>query len=116
MIFEMVIKETIDKALDKLDDTVTKENADNILNDLDVWENHKLLGENKAYIITKIHGAVQVMYTNAADIALDNDPVILNISDILDTIRKKCYKVKGQDPEETLKIRHKEIKLLQEQG
>lgn len=80
-----------------MDGYITKNNAQKLLEDLDKWENHQLLQENRAYVITKHEGIIQIMYTSNQSIEFDEKPLTIPITPILDTVREKCYRALGKE-------------------
>jgi hypothetical protein len=96
MIFEAVIKEAFERAFKALDDMVTKDNAEKLLIKLDEIENHKLLQEDRCFILVKVDGEIQLNITEAFNINFEAEPQVIVLSDVLDMIRAKCYRALGK--------------------
>ena len=103
MIYEAIILETIKQALRGLDKIIVEENAEEILKKVDSWENHKLLQNNRTYVISKgwdnrlKKDVVKVFYCQADNITFEEQPLAIDISKILDEIRSKCIPVLPED-------------------
>lgn len=103
MIYEGIVKETIQQALRGLDGFLNEENAEDVIEKVDSWEDHKLLEKGRAYIVAKGYDKrqdkyiVKVFYVPYEHIEMNVQPIAINVSDILETVRKKCRKHLPED-------------------
>lgn len=91
----VVLEMVLDEALSELDQSVTAETSAETLTILDKIENHALLKDNNAFIITKKNDRIILVATKNYNLKFKGaKPMNVDIQDILNTIREKAEKRK----------------------
>ena len=92
MAFNQVLRLVLEQATDVFDDLITPQSAPNVIETLDKIENHALLKDNNAFIITKHQGKVKIIATKNDYLTYSEKPMVVEIQSILDELRRKAEK------------------------
>jgi hypothetical protein len=99
MAFNQVLRLVMEQAIDVFDEMITPDTAQNVINTIDKIENHSLLKDNSAFVITKHKGDIKIIATKNDYLTYSNKPLVVNIQTIFDELRKKAENQIDNDSE-----------------
>lgn len=88
--FKDIFKLITNDAMSMFDKMITADTAEHTIDVLDQIENHALLKDDNAYVIQKYEGKIKLIHAKGSQISFDKEPMIIDLSDVLDGIREKA--------------------------